>query len=178
MPVDLSNLQIVLGVVVALLTILSIIFGWIGKIWRWASSLWKAKPSVGGIDVPTKTVILIPMARPNALWWSLGSMGEQPLMQIVGDLNVTNISKHGVVLMVARLRKPKATGHVMIQRHNSSEYSTMDGIPAGAVSELRFSFYVQPPVCKTGKTFKADVAIIDQFNNEHWLNGLEFPYIG
>lgn len=140
--------------VVALITILGIIFGWIVKIWHWASSLWKVKSSVGGIDVPTKTVILITMARQNALWWHLGSMGEQPLMQIVGDLNVTNISKHGVVLMGARLRKPKATGHVMVQRYNSSEYSTLDGIPARAVSELRFHFYVQPPVCKTGKTFR------------------------
>ena len=25
-------------------------------------------------------------------------------------------------------------------------------------------------------TLEADVAIIDQFGNEHWLKGLEFPY--
>lgn len=178
MPFDLSSLQIVLGIVLTLLTILGQVSGWFGKAGRWVYSHIKGKPSIGVIDVPTKTVILIPMARQNALWWHLGSMGDQPLMQIVGDLNVTNISKSGVVLMGARLRKHKATGHVMVQRHNSREYSTMNGIPAGAVSELRFDLYVQPPVCKTGKTFKADVAIIDQFNNEHWLNGLEFPYIG
>jgi hypothetical protein len=28
-----------------------------------------------------------------------------------------------------------------------------------------------------GKPFKADIAIIDQFGNEHWLNGMEFPYL-
>ena len=55
-------------------------------------------------------------------------------------------------------------------------YSQKHIIPQGGVSDLRFDFFVQPPVSEEGKPFKADVAIIDQFGNEHWLKGLKFPY--
>ena len=54
--------------------------------------------------------------------------------------------------------------------------SQAHSIPMGGLSELSFDFFVQPPVKEEGILFKADVAIIDQFGNEHWLKGLEFPY--
>jgi len=106
----------------------------------------------------------------------MGSMGGQPAMQIVGDLNVTNISKYEVIVMGAKLRKPKAVGHARVLAQDSNMYSQKHIIPQGGVSDLRFDFFVQPPVSEEGKPFKADVAIIDQFGNEHWLKGLKFPY--
>jgi len=96
-------------------------------------------------------------------------------MQIVGDLNITNISKYGVYLVAARLRKPKAAGYVAVRAQNSNLYGNYV-IPPSAVSDLRFDFYIQPPVCEQGKPFKGDVAILDQFGNEHWLKALEFRY--
>lgn len=176
MPVDLQSAQIVIPIVIGLLTIFGTIFGWFGKAWRWVSSLLSRKPPVGVIDVPSKTMVLIPVSRSNALWWHMGSMGDQPAMQIVGDLNITNISKYDVVVMGAKLRKPKAVGHALVRAHDSSMYSSKHSIPQGSISDLRFDFFVQPPVREVGKLFKADVAIIDQFGNEHWLKGLEFPY--
>ena len=176
MPFDLQSAQVAVAIVIGLLTILGTIFGWFGKAWRWVSSLFKPKPPVGIIEVPSKTMVLIPVSRSNAVWWHMGAMGDQPAMQIVGDLNVTNISKYGVFVMGAKLRKPKAVGHALVRAHDENIYSTKHVIPQGAVSDVRFDFFVQPPVCEKGKPFKADVAIIDQFGNEHWLKGLEFPY--
>jgi hypothetical protein len=98
-------------------------------------------------------------------------------MQIVGDLNITNISKYNVIVMGAKLRKPKAIGHAFVREQNSNMYGTKHVIPKGGISDLRFNFFVQPPVRDAGQSFRADVAIIDQFGNEHWLNGLEFPYM-
>lgn len=176
MSFDLPSLVIVVGVVTSVLAILGTIFGWFGKAWQWLSSFRKEKPSVGLIDIPYKTMILIPVSRTNALWWHMGSMGDQPAMQIVGNLNVTNISKYNVVVMGAKLRKPKAVGHAMVRAHDSNVYGSKHHIPDGGISDLSFDFFVQPPVCEAGKAFKADIAIIDQFGNEHWLKGLEFPY--
>ena len=176
MPFDLQSAQVAVAVVIGILTILGTIFGWFGKAWRWIASLFAPKPLVGVIEVPSKTMVLIPVARQNPLWWHMGSMGDQPAMQIVGDLNVTNISKYGVFVMGAKLRRPKAVGHALVRAHDSNMYSTKHIIPQGGVSDLRFDFFVQPPVREKGQPFKADVAIIDQFGNEHWLKGLEFPY--
>ncbi len=177
MPFDLQSTQIAVGVATGVLAILGTIFGWFGKAWGWIASLFKRKPLVGVIEVPPKTMVLIPVARQNALWWHMGAMGDQPAMQIVGDLNVTNISKYGVFVMGAKLRKPKAIGHALVRAHDSNMYSTKHIIPQGGVSDLRFDFFVQPPVREQGQSFKADVAIIDQFGNEHWLKGLEFPHL-
>lgn len=176
MPIDLQNVQVIVAIAIGALTILGTIFGWFGKLWRWTSSLFRSGTSAGIIDVPKKTLILIPVSRQNALWWHMGSMGDQPAMQIVGDLNVTNISKYGVFVMGARLRKPRAVGHAMVRAHDSDMYGTKHVIPQGGISDLRFDFFVQPPVAEKGEKFKSDVAIVDQFGNEHWLKGLEFPY--
>ena len=177
MPLDLQSAQVVVAVTISVLAILGTIFGWFGKAWHWTSFFFKPKPLVGVIDVPSKTMILIPIAHQNSLWWHMGAMGDQPAMQIVGDLNVTNISKYGIFVMGAKLRKPKAVGHAKVRAHDSNIYSSKNIIQQGGVSDLRFDFFVQPPVCEIGQSFKADVAIIDQFGNEHWLKGLEFPYL-
>ena len=176
MPFDLQSAEGVVGLILGLLAIIAIIFGWFGKAWRWVFSLFRPKAPVGIIEVPSKTMVLIPVAHQNALWWCMGAMGDQPMMQIVGDLNVTNISKYGVHVMGAKLRKPRAVGHANVRAQDSNTCSQAHIIPQGGVSHLRFEFFVQPPVCDKGKLFKADVAIIDQFGNEHGLKGLEFPY--
>lgn len=176
MPFDLKSAQVVVGVVVGIVTILATIFGWFGRAWRWVSSFFKTKAMAGVIEVPSKTMVLIPVARQNALWWHMGAMGDKPVMQIVGNLNVTNISRFGVFVMGAKLKKPKAVGHALVRAYDSNMYGTNHMIPQGGVSDLRFDLLVQPPVREKGQQFKADVAIIDQFGNEHWLKGLEFLY--
>jgi hypothetical protein len=176
MAFDLEFAKVAVPVLLGILTILGTLFGWFGKFAPWVSALFTRKPSPGLIEIPSKTMILIPVTRQNALWWHMGSMGDQPAMQIVGDLNITNISKYGVLVMGARLRKPKAIGHAFVRAQNENLYGSKHMVPAGGISDLRFDFFVQPPVCKEGKPFKGDVAIIDQFGNEHWLKGLEFPY--
>lgn len=133
MPVDLQSVQIAVAIVVGLLTILGVIFGWFAKIWGWATSFFRPSNPTGTIDVPKKTLILIPV--PNALWWHMGSVDGQPAMQIVGDLNVTNISKYGVVVMGARLRKPRAVGFAVVRAQDSKIYSSGHMIPHGGISE-------------------------------------------
>lgn len=178
MPFDLASAQVAIGVLIGLLTILGTLFGWFGKAAAWIRALFSPKGSPGLIDVPPKTLILQPVPRRNALWWHMGSMSGNPAMQIVGDLNITNISKHDVVVMGAKLKKPRALGHAFVRAQGSNLYGSGSdhSVPVGGISDLRFDFFVQPPVKEKGQMFKADVAILDQFGNEHWLKGLEFPY--
>ena len=116
MPTDIATLSVLVPVVIGLLSILGIVFGWFGNLITWAKGLRRAKPTTGLLDVPIRTMILIPASRANALWWHLGSVGDRPAMQIVGDLNVTNISTQTVYAMGAKLRKPKAVGHAMVRQ--------------------------------------------------------------
>jgi hypothetical protein len=96
-------------------------------------------------------------------------------MQVVGDVTVMNIRKHPTYVTAAKLKKPKALRHVDIN-DLVSQYSGGHMIPTGGKTDLRFHFRVMPPVSEKGQSFKADIAIIDLFGNEHWIKGIEFPY--
>lgn len=176
MAVDLQAVQVLVAVTVGVLTILGTIFGWFGKAWRWGSLLLGRKPGGGVTEIPSQTLVLMSAMRHNALWWHMGSSGDKPAMQIVGDLKATNISKMDIEVMGAKLRKPKAVGHAFVTALDSHSFDGSNRIPEKGVRDLRFDFFAQPPICEAGKPFKGDIAIVDQFGNEHWLKGLEFSY--
>jgi len=96
-------------------------------------------------------------------------------MQIVGDVTVTNICKHPTYVTAAKLKKPQALRRGYVD-DLVSEYSGGYMIPTGVKTDLRFHFQVMPPAGEKGQSFKADIAIIDLFGNEHWMKGIEFPY--
>lgn len=139
MPIDLENLKIAVGIATSALAILGTIFGWFGKAWIWVIALIGYKASPGILDIPKKSIILVPMSRANSLWWHMGSMGGRPAMQIVGDLNVTNISKYDVVIMGAKLRKPKAMGHALVRAQGSAVYGSNHVIPELGITDLRLT---------------------------------------
>jgi hypothetical protein len=173
---DLQSAQVVVAIAIGVLTVLGTIFGWFGKAAKWSASVFKRPKPAGLLDLPPKTLLLMPVSRYNALWWHLGTLEKQPAMQIVGDLNVTNISTFDVVVRGAKIRKHKAAlSHAFVRQQGGDMYGQYP-IPAGGITELRFDFFVQPPTREVGQLFKADIAIIDQFGNEHWLKDLEFRY--
>jgi hypothetical protein len=135
------------------------------------------RPSLSSVvvDVPKKTLVLSRNWRSSAFWCHMSSSGEQQAMQIVGEVSVTNICKHVTYVTAAKLKKPKAWGHGDVKGLDS-QYSGGNMIPAGGMTDLRFHFGVMPPMREKGQSFKADVAIIDLFGNEHWIKGIEFPY--
>lgn len=171
---DLQTAQIVVGIVVAVVGVVATVFGWFGKLWNWIAGFFHPS-SPGLLDIPRKTLVLVRNPRSNAFWWHMGSSGDQPAMQIIGDITATNICKYGVYVTAAKMKKPKAWGHADVKDLNS-QYSGRYMIPKGGMTDLRFHFWIMPPVKEKGQSLKADVAILDQFGNEHWLKGVEFPY--
>ncbi|XHR27793.1 MAG: hypothetical protein ACFUZC_17905 [Chthoniobacteraceae bacterium] len=150
--------------------------GYLGKARHWLANLLEP-------HIPSKTVILQPTTVP--CWWHMGHVAgqeEQKVMQIVGEFSVTNISKHDIHITGAKLKKRYALknryiiGNMSVTAQNS-EYSSPECIvPVGCVSTLHFWFWLHPPAQDIGVPFKADVAIIDQFGNQHWFKKLEFVY--
>lgn len=125
--------------------------------------------------IPKRTLILQPRL-PRPFWWHMGSSGGQPAMQIVGRLTATNISKYGVLVTSAKMRKPRATGHVLVRSPENNLFGSSYLIESRYITEMHFSFWVAPPVRKKGEAFLADIAIVDQFGNEHWMKKLKFEY--
>jgi hypothetical protein len=164
------------------LTILGTIFGWFKRGWCWIKRLFRKKNS-DGMNVPSKTIILQTNAGP--FWWHMGYVAgreEQHVMQICGEFFVTNVSKHDIHIRGAKLRirnllkNLNTTGNTSVRAQDSAYFSSEYIIPVGCVSTVHFWFGLHPPIQNTGKPFKADVAIIDQFDNEHWSKKLKFFY--
>lgn len=161
-----ERLALIVSLIVNVITILGFVTGTFHKLWRWLKS--HRTPSDGSFQIPTKTLRILPEPRPNALTWHMGSRGTSPVMQIVGDFLVTNVSRFNVLVPVARLRKPRTLGVATVTGENA--------IAPGESADLRFLIWVEPPVKQKGEIFRADVALVDQFGNEHWFKNLEFQY--
>lgn len=174
-PLTLEQASIAIGIAVAAVGLLGTIFGWFGQAWRWAAGLFTRKPQQGTIVVPKETVRLVPGRGPRSSWWHMGSMDNKPAMQLSAHFIVTNITHGDVLVVSARVRKPKTVGIVATRAHEENIYGQYP-IPAANVSELSLSFWIQPPVRKEGQPFTADLVVVDHFGNEHTVRRVEFDY--
>jgi len=125
--------------------------------------------------IPKKTVVFTPLPGPKTAWWHMGSSAGKPSMQVSSRFRVTNITKGNILLVVAKMKKPNILGHVMVQDMNSNYFGSYP-IPPGGSTEMSFDFWIIPPIKKEGENFYADIAILDQFNNHHWMKKVEFLY--
>jgi hypothetical protein len=96
-------------------------------------------------------------------------------MQISADFKVTNITKYAVILVAAKRRWPERLGMVLIKDLNS-QYHGEYQIPPGETTEVSLHFWVVPPVREEGEDYTAEIAILDQFGNQHWAKNNLFRY--
>ncbi|MCA8290016.1 hypothetical protein [Burkholderia vietnamiensis] len=153
----------------------------IAQAFAWCRARLGGKEQAPGL--PKRTVVAIQEPRINALWWSLGSMGDKPMLQVVGDFNTTNVWTDNVRLAGALIRYRRwgilsrtERGDTMV-KDLRSQYSGNYPIPPNHMTHVRVSFHFVLGHREPGKRFKADVAIIDQFDNRHWLKGLTFKSV-
>jgi hypothetical protein len=134
------------------------------------------------IDIPKKTLILMPDMSQYALRWGLGKAGDEEAMQISGTLQATNISRYAIRAAGIKLLHPRdlviLTRIVTTQDPESRMHSTGNLIAPGYIGDLSFMFFVTPAITMPGMPLIAAIAILDQFGNEHVIRDLEFKFIG
>jgi len=171
---NINNLEISIGIIAGVL----VIIGYVTGFFKWAFN--RIKRSFSSKEeivykIPKKTIVVVPKPDPKAVWWHMGSSGGKPAMQITGDFTVTNITKYNILLTVAKMKKPKALGFIDVKDIKSNYYGNYL-IPDGLTTDMSFHFWIMPPFKEKNEAFRADVAILDQFGNEHWIKGIEFRY--
>ncbi|MBF6987270.1 hypothetical protein [Cupriavidus sp. IK-TO18] len=178
---SLSDAQIAVGILVSIVGVLGTVFGWFGRAFRWLGNLAGKKPAqTGTIPIPKRTVIVQAGHRHAPFWWHMGSMSGAPAMQIVAHLSATNVSQYDVLLVAAQLRhgrllRKTVSGAAATQAHDRVMYGRFS-IPVRHISEVSCDFWIQPPCRVKTKPFRADIALIDQFGNKHWVKGVTFAY--
>jgi hypothetical protein len=170
--IDLQNfLKTPAGIITSLTTII----GAVAAVWKWGKGVLQAvwhrftryRPRV-----PRETLRLV--LKPRETWWYIGSMNDEPVMQVVSHWYVTNISDKPVEVLRAFLTKPRTEGLMVLVRHPKDNIYGRYQIQQGATTELSADFWVQPPVQEVGKDFVATVVVLDQFGNEHRVKNVVF----
>jgi hypothetical protein len=125
---------------------------------------------------PTKTLIAIPEPRVNALYWAHATIAGRQGMQVVGDFTITNVSAGDLLLTLAALRYWRGLRR-HVQKASTGMQLNFRGfngpLPPGKTAGVRAAFmYVDEHRPDKPGDLKADVALVDQFNNYHWIKGL------
>jgi len=133
-------------------------------------------PSSG---TPQRTVILIPEVQINSLWWHQGSQAGRPALQVVGDFNITNTWTLPVKLAAAKLRyreglRRKTVLGMVDVKDFASHYHGRYAMLPNAMTPARVHFFAANTTREETRPLVADIAVVDQFGNEHWIKGLTF----
>lgn len=96
-------------------------------------------------------------------------------MQVVSRWHVTNITNDQLLILGARIVRPLAECHPLIEHPESRIFGSYPILP-GDTSEVIADFWIQPPVREGGQAFKARIVLIDQYGNEHKTRKVVFEY--
>ena len=125
----------------------------------------------GKANTPRETIRVIPHHRGN--WWVIDSVKNRPAMQVHGLWHVTNITDGAIRILRSRIIPSRAEGPVAV-RHPRGVIFGDYAIPPGETSDVSSQFWIQPPIRKEGRDFKATIYLIDQFGNEHRVRSMIF----
>ena len=147
-----------IGISSILISIIIVLF------WKYLKEMFIKSKSI--IDIPEQTIRIVRKPSEGFCWWSMGSSGDKPIMQICGDFFVTNLTQYNILLTSAKLKGISSLGVAGL--HGG------DTLLPTATNEVRVHFLVMPPFKKSKEDFEIDLAVIDQFGNEHWIKKVRF----
>ncbi len=175
---DLKTIAVIIAIPGGILAIFGII-GYFKGYWGWFADKTKSffRSSKSTLDIPKKTIRIIPRHGAFEIRWHMISKGGEPAMQIRIRFAVTNIAIGEILLVSTEMKKPKAFGTVLVRKEINDHESGQIPLPPGQTTIAESNFLISPPFKKEDESFKASIAIIDQFGNKHWIKRLEIPYL-
>jgi hypothetical protein len=153
----------------------------LGRLWSGIKALPRRPNAL--LAVPKQTMVILPSVASGAegYWWRAEEHRGNPAMELVGDLQVANISKYPIRVSGAVFNKPALNVvriEILIAQAETDEFRSGTLIAPETVGEMTLSFTVCPAVHNPGDSIKADISIIDQFNNPHRLKNVILKYRG
>ena len=152
--------------------------------WIWGRLSGRAAAEGYPTKLPRKTIKIARMPRLNALAWGEAMMANKTAIQMVADLNVTNVSGGPIRILSARIRY--RLGWSWRLRNHMTDVNVQDirsgysggyDIASGATVKVRVANVFREKNRPAPNTVVvADIALVDQFNNEHWLRRQRFKH--
>lgn len=145
----------------------------------WAFDEWQKRKKHEGFNAPNETLRLATKPE-GSCWWHMGRKGDEPTMQVVGRMFVTNIASVSVRIPQVELRygfygRKRVSGMVMVSRQLNENMYGMYDIPPNETRNVSFDFWVYPPLVASRRPFVAHtVSFFDQFGNCHSVKRVQF----
>jgi hypothetical protein len=154
-------------------------FAGVVKFLFWVFDEVKKRRTHDGFAAPKSSLRLAAKSE-GSCWWHMGRMGDDPTMQVVGRMFVTNIASVPVRIPQAELRygflgRKRVSGMVRVSRGLDENMYGMYDIAPNETRNLSCDFWVYPPVVEPSEPFTAhSVQFFDQFGNAHKVKRLRF----
>lgn len=129
----------------------------------------------GRIGIPNQTLTVIQRHEPSEYYWSLEKRNGKNTMYVSATFILTNHTDMNIRPSGATTKEGKGRGWVSVRLDDARMYDWCD-IPARQQAFADVEIRIASPVKKEGEVFISDVAILDQFGNEHWIKDIEFTY--
>lgn len=135
------------------------------NLWAWLRS----KPTV-----PSETLRII--QNMNGSFWADARRGDKPLMQVVFEGHVTDISGQPNRILRAEVLKPLtyADGVLIANGHDARRPQVLEPHECAEISTM---FFVDAPTPAKGSPWSNSVVFVDQYNNRHKLKNCVFRSI-
>jgi hypothetical protein len=114
---------------------------------------------------PTRSISFVPQRH----LWSVGSVANEPAMQLMSDWWMTNNTDTHVYILRAEL----IFWH-RLRKNVLNQTQLMEKGAAGAMGEVGLLFFIVPPVRKEDQDLKARIVMIDNFNRMHKIGKVIF----
>lgn len=115
-------------------------------------------------QVPRETLRIVPNWHER--WWHMGTSRNEPAMQVVTRLHVTNITQEPVKLLSASIKPTNTPGNVSTQHPERNIYGGYPILPKRTASVL-VDFFIHPPIREEGKDLAGRIILVDQYGNRH-----------
>ena len=132
-------------------------------------------PDFSAEPTGTGDLLIVP-SRTHNVWLPALSSDARPAMSVSGHWHVRNRSSRDIYLTRAFIAEPLTEGTAPAVRWQRSGEFGNRPIRPGSICEVLATFWVQPPVCGPDEEFRTRVVLVDQFENQHAIDGVKFRY--
>lgn len=163
---DLTWAQIagIIGVAASAAGILNYFFGWIGKLWRWLTSLLQPRGTV-----ETGRLLFFADQLRGSYWAAASGIAGGSGMVLTAHLEASNTATHPFRIMDARLRWwPVDRAIILVKDLRTGVHGHDYPIPKNSIVPVSINFIVtRPALLDARDAISATVILIDHSNRKH-----------
>jgi hypothetical protein len=111
-----------------------------------------------------RTFAIVAEGHPSALHWGMGSQGEKPMMMVVGDFIISNLSPYDLLVPRTELIVSYRLWRVVPRRKRVVGVAGIGRLKSHHQGRERLMWMLQPPLLRKGQPMRARPVLIDSLN--------------